>query len=385
MIHASIARSIFEVDPIEWDACSQDRPFLRHAFFAALEHSGTVGRDRQVTPAYLLLRDGAGRLVACAPAMFKTGTLAEYGPEHRWLRAGWAAGLFAWPKFQVGVPLYPIRGPKLLVRDGLARAPLENLLIRALEQFATARADARVLNVMQLEELQARRLERAGWLLSSETHGFWRNPGYARFEDYLAALPHRKRYAIRKEQRLFEGLGYEVRILQGEEITPLLLDRHDEGHVAVCARHGNRPWLPRALYGELTARMPQSVRMIAAFEHGAWVASVFCLVDRDTLYLRTWSTLREVPALCLELVCRRPIAHAIEQGLALVDSGLSGPHKRQRGFVDEPVFSAHRFFEHRLRELAIGVLRSGTADGHGDARGPAPGPPTAPRTRSPQH
>ncbi|MEN9314314.1 MAG: hypothetical protein RIS35_707 [Pseudomonadota bacterium] len=384
MIHASVARSIFDVAAIDWDACAQGRPFLRHAFFAALEHSGAVGPGRQIVPAYLLLRDDAGRLMACAPAMFKTGTLAEYGPEYRWLRAGLAAGLFAWPKFQVGVPLYPVRGPKLLVRDGEPREPLEKLLVHALERFATSRADASMLNVMQVDEEQARRLERAGWLLSSETHGFWRNPGYVRFEDYLAALPHRKRYALLKERRQFADLGYAVRILRGEEITRPLLDRHHEGHVAVCARYGNHPWLPRALYGELTARMAQCVRMIAAFEGDDLVASIFCLQDRDTLYLRTWSAVREAPALCLELVCHRPIEYAIEQGLAEIDSGLSGTHKRHRGYIDEPVFSAHRFFDDRLRELALRVIRGASPAGHGDARAPEPAPPTTARTRPPQ-
>ena len=360
-LRASVVASILEVDAGEWNACARGRPFLQHAFFAALERSGTVGPNRGVVPEYLMLRDPDGRLLACAPAMLKTGTLAEYGPEHRWLKSGLARGCFAWPKYQCGVPLYPIRGPKLLLHPDAPRVRMESALVRALEDLAGRKHRTAALNVMQLDESQARAFRRNGWLLSSEQHAFWHNPGHASFDGYLAALPHRKRYMILKERRETLALGLEVRTLSGDQITTALLASYYAGHVAVCRRHGNRPWLPPALYDELVARMPQSVRMIAAFDGDAFVAGVFCLVDHDTLYLRTWSTLRELPTLCFELICYRPFIHAIEHGLAMVDSGLSGPHKRQRGYVDEPVFSAHWFLDPRLGALARETLAAGVA------------------------
>ena len=355
-IHATVAASIHEVRAEDWDACARGAPCLRHAFFAALEGSGAVGAQRSIVPAYLLLRDPRGVLLACAPAMLKVGTLAEYGPEHLWLRAGLAQGCYAWPKFQAGIPLYPIRGRKLLVRQGAPQAALESALARMLKTLASERYRTAALNVMQVDAAQARSLERAGWLLSSETHAFWHNRGYADFDAYLATLPHRKRYAIRRERRRAAELGLEVRTLTGEAITPDLLQRYCDGHAMVCARYGNRPWLPAAMYRELVERMPESVMLIAAFDGDAFVAGVFCLVDDDALYLRTWSAPREIPDLCFELVCHRPVIHAIEHGLALVDSGLTGAHKRVRGYVDEPVLSAHWFLDARLGALARRIL-----------------------------
>ena len=360
-LRISTVTSIGEIDPAQWDACTEGKPFLRHAFFAALEHSGTAIPDRGIAPEYLLLRDAAGRLLGCAPAMRKTGTLAEYGPEYRWLRAGIAQGCFAWPKYQCGVPMFPIRGPRLLVHPSASREALEPWLLRGLEIKAKQHA-TQALNLMQVEAPQAQRLQAQGWLLSHELHGFWRNDGWRCHEDYLASLPHAKRYKTLRERAKFRSTGLEVKVLRGEEISPDLAMNHYDGHVAVCTRHRNHPWLPPQLYSELIARMPESVRMIAAFDQGVCIASVFCLVNEDTLYLRTWSAHHALPMLVIELICHQPRIHAIDEGLALIDSGLNGEHKRARGFMDTPVASAHRFFDPRLAALANAALADPAAE-----------------------
>lgn len=355
-LHVSTVNSIFDVDVPAWDACAEGRPFLQHAFFGALERSGAVGPHRGVEPEYLLLRDPDGALLGCAPAMRKTGNLAEYGPEHLWLRQGLAEGCFAWPKYQCGVPMLPIGGPRLMVRAGQPRTRIEAALTRALKVLAEQKHQSAVLNVMQVEDRQARMLEAEGWLLSSEPVGVWHNAGYASFEDYVERLPHRKRYRLRHERRQAAALGLQVRTLDGAALTPELLAAFYAGHQQVCLRKGTRPWLPRAVFTELASRMPQSVRLIVAFDGQTFVAGVFCLVDHDTLYVRNWSACRALEWMSLELICYQPIEYAIAHGLARVDSGITGEHKRSRGFLEQPVHSAHWFFSARLAELARTAL-----------------------------
>ena len=254
------------------------------------------------------------------------------------------------------MPLYPVRGEKLLVRRGLPREPLASTLVRALVHLASETPGITALNVVQIERDRAFALRSQGWLLSSERHSYWRNPGHASFDAYVEAIPRRKRHLLRKERRRVAALGLDVRILSGHDIPPSLVDDYYRGHAAVCRRYGMRPWLPAAMYRELIERMPDAVRLIAAFDAGRFVAGIFCLVGGGTLYQRTWSAATEVPGLAFELICHLPIAFAIEQGLALVDTGLTGKHKVQRGYPAEPVFSAHWFLDDRLREQARSIL-----------------------------
>ncbi|MBI5012228.1 MAG: N-acetyltransferase, partial [Methylocystis sp.] len=73
------AESLDSVAAEAWDACANPpgadsspddgeryNPFLSHAFLSALERSKSVGARTGWTPAYALVEDAQGRLVACA-------------------------------------------------------------------------------------------------------------------------------------------------------------------------------------------------------------------------------------------------------------------------------------------------------------------------------
>ena len=51
-------------------------------------------------------------------------------------------------------------------------------------------------------------LGEAGWLQRLGMQFHWDNPGYATFEDFLAALSSRKRKVIRRERRDARGPGF---------------------------------------------------------------------------------------------------------------------------------------------------------------------------------
>lgn len=383
MLEIVVRTSIDGVNEAEWNACAGGDSLLQHSFFRALERSGAIGATRPIRPLYVLLRDPQGGLLAGAPAMLRVGTLAEYGPEERWLKAGLAEGRFSWPKFQVGLPLYAVRGPRLLIRPGAPREPLRTVLLDALTRLAVERFQRSGTNLMHVEAELADRLSRDNWLLSHEYHSFWHNAGQKDFDGWLATLPHRKRSMIRNERRRVAGLGLDIRLLPGEAITPRLLDSYHAGHRQVCARYGNRPWLPPAALWHLVEEMPQAIRMIVALDGGRYVAGAFWIISGDGLVLRTWSAFRELPLLCFELICYRPIEYALANGLKYVDSGLTSLYKRHRRFVDEAVASAHWFADGRLRELAERELAATAARDESATRAGAGSycPATAPSGR----
>lgn len=346
-LHSSIA----EIDAADWNRCAGECPYLQHAFFGALERTGSVGPALGVVPRYLVLRTEAGEVAACAPAMLKSGTWREYGPEHVWLRAAAEAGEFAWPKFQVGIPLHPVSGPKLLVRPGMPADLVHGAFVDVLQQIA-GRLQLTAVNVMQVDAGGAAALEQRGALVSHELRSIWHNPGHASFDAYLATLPSRKRRQALVEGRRFRQLGLEVRVLHGHELTPPLVSDFYEGFRRVCTRHGSAPWLPEAMFHELVAVMPGAVVLQAAFDGGRFVAGGFGLRDGHTLYRLPWGAMHSLRDLALDLICHRPKAYAIEHGLARIDAGVAAPHKTCRGYAEEPAFNAHWFLDPRLRDRA---------------------------------
>ena len=187
----SLRDSIAEIEETAWNRCAGPSPHLQHAFFLALERSGSVGPAVGILPKYLLLKTRSDGLVACAPAMLKTGTWREYGPEHGWLNAAAAAGWFAWPKFQVGIPLHPVAGPKLLVRPGMPVDVVHKTFVDVLRTIAERWNLSRAVNVMQVDAATAATLERHGAFISHELRNIWHNPGHTTFDAYLATLPSR--------------------------------------------------------------------------------------------------------------------------------------------------------------------------------------------------
>jgi len=350
-----LVNSIEAVAPHEWDACAGGHPFVQHAFLKALETSGALGRQRGVVPYHALLRDSVHGLVACAPAMLKWSTLREHGPEIHWLRAGLEAGCFAWPKFQVGVPLFPVLGPKLLVRAGMPQAPLRAALLSGMHQLGQREHRESVFNLMHIDHATAGFCKARGALVSAEQHSMWTNPGLADLASYLATLDERKRYNFRKERRRAESHGLAFKVLRGRDLTETILADYYAGHSRVCERYRVRPWLPAKTYAALAAVLPESTMLMGYFDGLRFVAGSMKLHSQaeQTVYSLQWSEMTKLDGVALDLICQRPIDYALAHSVHKLDSGLAAPHKAQRGWQTTPVYNAHWFYNDPLKALAL--------------------------------
>lgn len=349
-----VISTIEAVSPEAWDACAAGHPFVQHAFLKALETSGAFGRERGVLPRHVLLIDAAHGLVACAPAMLKWDTLREFGQELHWLKTGVAADCFAWPKFQVGVPFFPVKGPKLLVRKGLPEAALQIALMRGLNRLRQREDQKSVFNVMHISEAAARLCQSEGALLAGELHSNWTNTGLVNWQDYLAKLPERKRYQLRKERRQANSHGLIFKVLRQHELTDEILTDYYEGHRRVCELHGGQPWLPASTYEYIVQEMAGLTVLMGYFDGSRFVAGHISMhsVTENSLYLLQWSDMEKLESMALDLICYRPIEYALEQGVAKLDSGLVAPHKLHRGWHKTPVYHAHWFHNDELKALA---------------------------------
>src|SRR5882724_3053282 len=163
-MQSRVHKSIDELNPLQWNALGGDRnPFLRHEFFAALEHTHCVGAGTGWEPCYFTLADEAG-LAAAAPAFIKTDSYGEFVFDFAWAQAYTRVGRRYYPKLAVAVPFTPATGPRLLVRPDLDRVATAARLLKEIESQASSRGLSSV-HALFLDEPARAMCADAGWLI----------------------------------------------------------------------------------------------------------------------------------------------------------------------------------------------------------------------------
>ena len=154
--------SVTDIAAVAWDACANPpkvtpasdanpsqnasadspgivkrayNPFLRHAFFEALELSRSAC-PRTGWAARHLVASRAGDIVGIVPGYLKSHSRGEYVFDQGWAEAFERAGGDYYPKLQAAVPFTPVTGPRLLVRPG----PSAEAARQALHDEPTRRA-----------------------------------------------------------------------------------------------------------------------------------------------------------------------------------------------------------------------------------------------------
>lgn len=344
----------------DWDAClldtpgGGDNPFLRHAFLAALERSGSVGGDTGWDPRHIMVRDAAGRLLGVAPLYVKYHSYGEYVFDHGWADALDRAGGRYYPKLQCSVPFTPVTGPRLLVR-GDAPAGIHDTLIATLSGLAR-RNDLSGTHVTFPTQADHERLVAAGWLSRIGTQYHWDNRDYRDFDDFLAEFSSRKRKMVRKERQAVADSGLELRTLTGGDIREEHWDAFDRLYRSTSDRKWGSPYLTREFFFHLGEVMADRVVLVMARDGARWVGGALNLLGQSTLYGRNWGGAGEYPFLHFEACYYRAIDFAIEHGLSKVEAGAQGEHKIQRGYLPVKTFSAHYIAHRGLRRAVADFL-----------------------------
>jgi predicted N-acyltransferase len=109
-----VKNSPLEVNPAEWDALltnqSNPSPFMRHAYLAALHHSGSASPNHRLDAPLLHLCARANQLVAACVLYEKNHSYGEYVFDWAWANAYAQHGLLYYPKAVGAVPFTPVPG-----------------------------------------------------------------------------------------------------------------------------------------------------------------------------------------------------------------------------------------------------------------------------------
>jgi predicted N-acyltransferase len=351
----SIHSAISELGADEWDALvSHERdaasPFVRHAFLAALEESGSASRRTGWAPRHVVVRRGR-TLVAAAPAWVRSGSDGDFSRDWDIAAAAERAGIGYYPKLLLGVPFSPVTGRRVLVgpgedREALAAAAIERALALVRDEGLGA------LEAIFPRADEARLLEALGLAVRVDFQYHWRNEGYRTPDDFLARFPSKRRNSIKRERAAPERQGIAIRTVRGDELARdpaawardvFALHRASTDRMAWGMR-----WVNRRFYEQVFASMPDAVEVVEARREGRLVAMAFNLASRERLYGRYWGAIEEHPFLHFNVALYHSIDECIRRGVQVFEGGAGGEHKVARGFEPAETFTAFRIADRRL-------------------------------------
>ena len=323
-------------------------PFLSYDFLSALEASKSVGSHSGWRVQHVLVQSPEGTLVAAAPCYLKSHSRGEYVFDYGWAEAYAQAGGSYYPKLQVAVPFTPATGNRLLVRPGADAAEARSALVGGLVELC--RIDgASGVHVTFATEAEYRYLGEIGFLQRTDQQFHFENPGYATFDDFLAALSSRKRKTIRRERQEALANGISVHCLTGRDLTEDVWDQFFAFYMETGSRKWGRPYLTRPFFSLVGQTMADRILLVMAKRNGRYIAGAINFIGSHTLFGRHWGSIEHHPFLHFEVCYYQAIDYAITHKLPRVEAGAQGDHKIARGYMPTTTYSAHYIADPALR------------------------------------
>jgi len=342
-----------EIDAAAWNALlPDDNPFVSHAFLAGLETCGCLREEYGWRANHLCLYSGA-RLVAAAPLYLKRNSHGEYIFDWSWASAYERTGRDYYPKLLGAVPYSPVTGSRLLVHRDEDAATLRALLVQTI-LAAVEGAKLSSAHVNFVSAVDAKALMDAGWLARFDWQFHWSNPEadgsrWRDFEDFLAALTHKKRKNIRHERAQVARAGITCELRHGDEINAAEWRAIHELYLNTFEERGNHPALTLGFFRHLGAALPRQVIAVLCRRGSAIIAMALLLRSSTTLYGRYWGCLENVPGLHFEACYYQGIEYCLTHGLTTFEPGAQGEHKLARGFLPTKTRSFHYLADPRFR------------------------------------
>ena len=331
-------------------------PFVSHAFFSALEASGSACARTGWGPRHLVARLD-GEIAGIVPCYLKSHSQGEYVFDRGWADAYERAGGRYYPKLQVSVPFTPATGPRLLIRDGVDR---ERIGDRARERAGGAvRGDQGLIGARDLCARGRMEVSGRARLPAADRPAVpLAQSGLTRsFDDFLATLNSRHRKAIKRERRDAVASGITIHALTGSDITEDAWDAFFAFYMETGSRKWGRPYLTRTFFSLIGESMAKDVLLVMARRNGRWIAGAINFIGSDTLFGRNWGAIEHHPFLHFEVCYYQAIDFAIQRGLKTVEAGAQGEHKIARGYLPQTTYSAHYIADPDLRRAIADYLR----------------------------
>ena len=324
-------------------------PLLSHAFFSALENSGSVGASTGWNPRHLIVKQG-DKVIGAMPLYLKSHSYGEYVFDWAWADAYQRSGLDYYPKLLSAIPFSPITSARLLSQHVQVLPLIIDALESVMQQHKLSSA-----HVLFPNEASAQQFEVAGWLKRTGVQFRWQNKNYTNFEDFLATLSHDKRKKIHQERKKVAAANVICRAIKGAQASDADWDFFYACYCNTYKEHHSTPYLTRAFFTEIGKTMPENCLLILAEIDGKSIASALNIYSETTLYGRYWGAMQFVSGLHFELCYYQAQQFCIAENITYFEGGAQGEHKLARGFEPRPTCSYHKVahpdFEEAIKDF----------------------------------
>ncbi|MEO7148493.1 MAG: GNAT family N-acetyltransferase [Rhodanobacteraceae bacterium] len=348
--------SLDEIDAASWDALvDDDNPFVSHAYLSGMERHGCIRETLGWRAQYLMLQDGDA-LIGALPLYLKGNSHGEYVFDWSWASAWERAGGDYYPKLLCAAPYSPVTGPRLLAGDATEASGRRRLLADALIKLTNQRG----LSSAHVDFLREQECDAFDddWLPRFDWQFHWRNDhGWHDFADFLDALTHKRRAAIRRERAQVARAGIECDFRDGGSLDADEWRAMHDLYLATFADKGNTPTLTLGFFRHLGAAFPKHSNVAFARRDDRIIAGALFLSSHDTLYGRYWGACEQTPGLHFELCYYQGIEYCLRAGLACFEPGAQGEHKLARGFLPVRTHSRHYVADANFRRAIRDALQ----------------------------
>lgn len=352
--------SITDLDADQWDSLwPKDHPFVRHAFLAALEQSGSIDRSELAHSGWqvqhLVAFEGQ-QLVAAMPLFIKSHSYGEYVFDWSWANAYQQAGMDYYPKLINAIPFTPASGPRIGFSPALEPAqqqPLSAALLAAIERHCEQKNYSGFHGLFPHSESRQHLLAQCPHeRLGVQFH--WFNQGFTSFAHFLDTFASRKRKNIKKERDKVAQHGFTIKMRSAAEVSKEEWDTFTLlYHRTYIKRSGRSGYLGKDFFHRIATTLPDKVLLASAHHHDSMIAAAVYFRDDTTLYGRYWGAQVDIDGLHFECCYYQGIEYAINHGLERFDPGAQGEHKIQRGFTPILTSSVHQL-RHPSFNRAVG-------------------------------
>ena len=330
-----VMENIADIPAAQWDALAENNPFLKHAYFSALQETGCAVPETGWQAQFITLWEDE-QIIGGMPLYFKSHSYGEFVFDWAWADAYRQHGLRYYPKLVCSVPFTPASGPRLLGSTPAVRSQLVQAALALARETGVSS-----LHLLFPYESQALEMQQQGLMLRRGVQLHWRNPGYADFADYLASMRRDKRKKINQERRKVSDAGITFEHVRGEQITPQQWEFFVRCYEHTHVQYNSPQPLNLAFFQRIGATMPQHILLIIALRDGQPIAGAINFYNHDTLFGRSWGALEHHPGLHFETCYYQAIDFCIQNKITLFEGGAQGEHKLARGFLPSITWSAH--------------------------------------------
>lgn len=346
---------ISEIPQSSWDemALPLQTPFLEWEWLHNLETSGSVNPRAGWQPCHLTVWKN-NLLVAAAPLYIKGHSYGEFVFDHQWADLAYRLGLQYYPKLLGMTPFTPAVGYRFLVSEGENELLITEMMASAIDHFCI-KNNLSGCNFLFVDPQWQGIISQFGYSAWMHHSYIWSSNNFNSFDDYLKMFNSNQRKNIKRERKVVEKAGLNLKTLVGEEIEHYLYPYIYRFYSSTCDKfYWGSKYLTKKFFEQLYPVYSHRLMLVVAYRNDnnhLPVGMSFCVYKGENLYGRYWGCLEEYDSLHFETCYYKPIEWAIAQGIQMYDPGAGGSHKRRRGFPATANYSMHRFYNPRMNSI----------------------------------